>query len=95
MLLVGHGKSQGSVPAPESKPVLEVLKQEPLVAKATDMSIDQAVHDGKIQAVEKHLVDEVILTRKVWNVRESSLLPGLLHGPEKSACRTRVPASGA
>ena len=48
VVLVGCGESQQSAPAPETKP-------EPTTAKAPDISINDAVEKGNIEAVKQHL----------------------------------------
>ena len=56
--LVGCGKSQQSVPSPESKPVesvAEAEKPEPPTTKAPDISIHDAAYYGNIEAVKQHL----------------------------------------
>ena len=58
VVLVGCGKSQQSVPSPESKPVesvAEAEKPEPPTTKAPDISIHDAAVMGNIEAVKQHL----------------------------------------
>ena len=58
VVLVGCGESQQSAPAPESKPVepvAETAQTEPPTAKAPDISINDAVEKGNIEAVKQHL----------------------------------------
>ena len=53
LLVVGCGEAQQSTPAPEAKPVEPVAKAEkpePPTAKASDISIHDAVEKGNIEA---------------------------------------------
>ena len=58
VLLVGCGKSQQSVPAPEAKPVepvVEAAQPKPPTTKAPNISIHEAFKAGNIEAVKQHL----------------------------------------
>ena len=58
LVLVGCGKSQESITTQEAKPVdpvAETKKTEPPTLKAPDISIHEAVKEGNIEAVKKHL----------------------------------------
>ena len=58
IVLVGCGESQQSTPSPEVKPAepfAEATKPEPPTSKAPDISIYEAVRDGKIKDVKKYL----------------------------------------
>ncbi|MDP6735346.1 MAG: ankyrin repeat domain-containing protein, partial [Nitrospinaceae bacterium] len=58
VVLVGCGESQESAPPAEAKPVepvAETAQTEPPTAKAPDISINDAVEKGNIEAVKQHI----------------------------------------
>jgi hypothetical protein len=67
VLVVGCGESQQSAPAPEAKPVepvAEAATPETTTAKPPDISIYDAVREGNIEAVKRHLASSAGVNAK-------------------------------